>query len=190
MKDNKYFLVIDTTTDKFLAGLGQGQNLIAEKSIPGRKHADRLMPVIKEILSRAGLGVKDIDVLGVGTGPGSFTGIRVGMSCIITMGQYLSVPVCSFSVLDIMGKSISRPVLKAYRDKYYTARYDKNGIRKSKYSIIRAEEHPDIETVSKKIKVEDVLCRTVEIYKKGKSKSWRSIEPIYIMETEYKPKYS
>ena len=78
-------LVIDTSGPVCAAGIyDSGANaLVASKSeMLGKGHAERLIPMIDEVLSEAGLALKDMNRIGVTIGPGSFTGIRVGVVCI------------------------------------------------------------------------------------------------------------
>ncbi|MGM0441229.1 MAG: tRNA (adenosine(37)-N6)-threonylcarbamoyltransferase complex dimerization subunit type 1 TsaB [Elusimicrobiota bacterium] len=189
MKKDKNFLVIDTSTDNFLAVAGRNKKVLAKEVVPGRKHSEKLLPTVKYVLEESNLNFENLDILGAGKGPGSFTGIRVGLSCIMTLGQYLDIPVYGFSLLDIMGMKVSNPVLKAYRDKYFTARYDDAGTRISEYSIISGTEHPDIDGGKVDVNAGEVLKEVVKIDQNSNSfKSWKTVQPVYIMETVYKPR--
>lgn len=68
----------------------------------GRGHAERLMAVIAEAMARAGTSHDDLDRISVATGPGSFTGIRVGVATARGFALGLSLPVTGASVLDAL----------------------------------------------------------------------------------------
>jgi tRNA threonylcarbamoyl adenosine modification protein YeaZ len=83
--------VLDTQTDQILA----------EKSLDiGRGHAEVLMGLIEACLSQADVSYEDLGRIGVTIGPGSFTGVRVGMSVARGFGVSLGIPVIGISTLD------------------------------------------------------------------------------------------
>lgn len=63
-----------------VAVLGNGTVLARRHDLIGRGHAERLMPMLADVLEAAGVGIGDVDRLAVTTGPGTFTGIRVGLA--------------------------------------------------------------------------------------------------------------
>lgn len=74
-------LVIDTTGPACSAALrcpGQADRIASE--IIGRGHAERLAPMVEALLAKAGFDPRDLDRIGVTTGPGSFAGVRVGVA--------------------------------------------------------------------------------------------------------------
>ena len=58
-----------------------------------RGQAERLVPMLEEMLAEAGLGWRDLDALGVCTGPGNFTGIRISVSAARGLALALDVPI-------------------------------------------------------------------------------------------------
>ena len=79
----------------------QADRLLAEKSIDiGRGHAEVLMEFIEDCLSSIKIGYDNLDRIGVTIGPGSFTGVRVGMSVARGFGLSLGIPVVGVSTLD------------------------------------------------------------------------------------------
>ena len=76
------FLLIETATESCSVALSKDKETIAEKYINEPKaHATLLARYIKDILSENGLTVQDCDAIAVSEGPGSYTGLRVGVSC-------------------------------------------------------------------------------------------------------------
>lgn len=78
--------------------------LAAESEEIGRGHAERLMPMIESVLARAGHGYDEIGLIAVTTGPGSFTGLRIGISAARGLALALSVPARGSSVLDVLAQ--------------------------------------------------------------------------------------
>lgn len=182
------FLLIETTTENFVLAIGNGSSLKTEKRMQSRKHSEYLVPAIADMIKGAGLTKEDIRAVGVGVGPGSFTGIRVGLSVAMTMAQVLDIPVYGISLLDLAGRKTNNPAIKAYRDKYYSAEYDDTGKRTGQYVIIDKIKVDEIGGKEAEIIPEEFLAVINRLFTAKKEGDWRKIEPIYIMNTIYKPK--
>ena len=65
-----------------------------------RAHSQIIMPMLESLLNHCSLTIKDIDVFAVALGPGSFTGLRIGISAMKTLAQSLSRPIIGVSSLD------------------------------------------------------------------------------------------
>ncbi|MBD0865542.1 MAG: tRNA (adenosine(37)-N6)-threonylcarbamoyltransferase complex dimerization subunit type 1 TsaB [Rhodobacteraceae bacterium] len=86
-------LGFDTSGPYCAAALQQGEIVIdARTEAMTRGQAERLMPMLQEMLTQAGFGWQDLTVLGVGTGPGNFTGIRVAVSAARGLALGLGIP--------------------------------------------------------------------------------------------------
>jgi tRNA threonylcarbamoyladenosine biosynthesis protein TsaB len=102
-------LVIDTSGPVCAAGIfDSGANaLVASKSeMLGKGHAERLIPMIDEVLSEAGLALKDMNRIGVTIGPGSFTGIRVGVAAARGFALSLGVPAVGVTTLQVVAEQV------------------------------------------------------------------------------------
>ena len=101
------------------------------------------MPAIEKVLSSAGIKLKDIDVYSCVVGPGSFTGIRIGISTVKALSyanDKLVLPITSFETLEYnrpYGKNIA--VIDARHDNYYAMGYD-NGKVVIKPSFLSKDE--------------------------------------------------
>jgi len=74
-------LGIETSVKSGSLALIEGEDIVTRADIDTRlNHSARLIPVLNELLRLAGWGIDDLDGVGVGLGPGSFTGIRVGLA--------------------------------------------------------------------------------------------------------------
>lgn len=98
-------LAIDTTGDACAAAVYDSRRdaVLGEVSETiGRGHAERLMAVIAETMKKAGTSHGDLERIGVATGPGSFTGIRVGVATARGFALGLSIPAVGVSVLEAL----------------------------------------------------------------------------------------
>ena len=185
------FLTIDTTTDIFSVAVGGSSGIKAARTLEGKKHSEKLIPEIDALLKKNKIMPEELSALGVGTGPGSFTGIRVGMSFAITSAQVLKIPVYGIPALDMAGKKYRVPVIKAYRDKYYAAEYGNDGKRISDYKLIgEAEKKLLGGALLEGIKAEEMIGEVARLYSQGEPGRWRDLNPIYIMDTVYVKKKS
>lgn len=95
-------LSLDTTGRACTAALVTENNIIASRSDNiGRGHDAHLAPMVAEMLKAASLSVRDIDRIAVCTGPGSFTGQRVGLSFARGLALPHKIPVLGFSCFDV-----------------------------------------------------------------------------------------
>lgn len=123
-------LAVDTTTMVCSVALGDEKSLWAEYSLNIKKtHSQRLMPQIINLFQDSGVDKKDINGIAVTIGPGSFTGIRIGMATALGLSQGLGVPVVGVKTLDALAWSgvcfqgLICPVLDARKDQAYFALY-------------------------------------------------------------------
>lgn len=67
-----------------------------------RGQAEILIPMIESVVQEAGITMKDIGCIAVTQGPGSFTGVRIGLATARTLGLALNIPVCGLSTLELL----------------------------------------------------------------------------------------
>ncbi len=100
-------LGLDTTGAYCSAALVDTAKVLAYKSENiGRGHAERLAPMVQEVLAQAGLSAKDVDKLAVCTGPGSFTGLRVALAFAKGFALPRKLPVVGLSNLAIWAAQV------------------------------------------------------------------------------------
>ncbi len=93
-------LAIDAALDQSAAAVfDAGQQLVlSSRTMPmQRGHAEALLPLVEDVMSAAGLGFADLDRIAVTIGPGSFTGLRIGISAARGLGLALGIPVTGVS---------------------------------------------------------------------------------------------
>lgn len=96
-------LAVDSSAKSASAAVTQDEKLVAESFVNvGLTHSETLMPMIYSVLKNAGTDIKDIDAFCVTVGPGSFTGIRIGISAVKGLAQPRNKPCFGISTLDAM----------------------------------------------------------------------------------------
>jgi tRNA threonylcarbamoyladenosine biosynthesis protein TsaB len=129
-------LSIDSATESASCAILDNEKLLGEVSLNNKKqHSVVLMPLVDSLLKNLKLTIKDIDGFVISKGPGSFTGLRIGMSMVKGLSQGSNKPFASVSSLDALAynmaytEGIICPILDALRDNIYTALYSfENGI--------------------------------------------------------------
>ncbi len=125
-------LIIDTCGSEgsvALADTAQASVLVASEMLPGRSASERLMPVVRQLLGAAGWRLQELTAIVVVHGPGSFTGVRVGVSAAKGLSEAGSVPLVAVSRLAVLAKLAGRPdgevcaVLDAGRGEFYCGVY-------------------------------------------------------------------
>lgn len=88
-------LAIDTATTRIVVGIGTtGGDLLAADAFEGRyRHSQELLPAVVRLLAAQGLRLRDLAGIVVGTGPGAFTGLRVGIATAKTLAHELGLPI-------------------------------------------------------------------------------------------------
>ena len=97
--------------------------------LAGGTFSAQLVPQIAALLGKHGLGVRDIGAVAVASGPGSFTGLRVGLAAIKALAEVLRKPIAAVSLLEAVARSAKTlgritAVLDAGRGEVYAGEYD------------------------------------------------------------------
>jgi tRNA threonylcarbamoyl adenosine modification protein YeaZ len=135
-------LTLDSATPLVTVALHDGTDVVAEL-VADRpmKHGEQLAPLIEAAMAQVGIVRQDLTAIGVGVGPGPFTGLRVGLVTARTLGFVLEVPVygvCSLDVLAVeaadtgalpAGTEEFLVATDARRKEVYLASYDGDGVR-------------------------------------------------------------
>ena len=96
-------LAFDTATPAVTVAVHDGSQVIAhESAVDAHRHGEVLAPSIARVLAKAGAEPSDVTTIAVGTGPGPYTGLRVGLVTARVLGSALGIPVDGVCTLDII----------------------------------------------------------------------------------------
>lgn len=126
-------LAFDTSSLRGSVALLEGQDVRAEiRTNSTKTHSSMLLESVDFLLKRIGWQLKDLNLIATGIGPGSFTGIRIGVSTALGFAQTLSIPFAGISGLDALAhqsvwlEGSIGVLLDAHRSQYYYAEYVSN----------------------------------------------------------------
>ena len=131
-----YILNIETATKNCSVSLAKNGETILCKEIAeqGYSHAEKLHVFIEEILKETGIGVTDLNAVAVSKGPGSYTGLRIGVSTAKGLCYALGIPLLAIDTLQLLAKKALTvinydggyivPMIDARRMEVYSAVYD------------------------------------------------------------------
>ncbi|HZO25898.1 MAG TPA: tRNA (adenosine(37)-N6)-threonylcarbamoyltransferase complex dimerization subunit type 1 TsaB [Chloroflexota bacterium] len=128
-------LAVDTSTTRAGIALYDGDVLAEVVWQAGRDHGRHLMPVVEETMRRIGLQPADLTAIAAARGPGSFTGLRVGLSVAQGLAVALGVPAYGIGSLEVLAAGLPplgspvRAVLAAGRGRFATALFQADGGR-------------------------------------------------------------
>lgn len=126
-------LAIDTTTAACSVALARSGELVAEvTTVIPRSHSQRLLPLVDGLFQETPCSIADVDALAVSRGPGSFTGLRIGLATVRGLALALDKPVTGVCTLEVLAhgagaRGLICPVLNARREQVYTALYRADG---------------------------------------------------------------
>lgn len=130
--DKMQLLAIDTSSELLSVAIQKDQQLIATSNeLTALQHGVALLPTIANLLTQHQLQPHNINGIVVGIGPGSYTGLRIGLTAAKTWGSSLNIPVYPVSSLAVMASVVERatvdtaiiPIVDARRLSAYTALY-------------------------------------------------------------------
>ena len=124
-----YILNIETATKNCSVALAKDGKTILCKEIAeeGYSHAERLHVFIEEIISEAGIQLKDLLAIAVSQGPGSYTGLRIGVSAAKGLCYALDIPLIAVDTLQALASKVNAvdglivPMIDARRMEVYSA---------------------------------------------------------------------
>jgi tRNA threonylcarbamoyladenosine biosynthesis protein TsaB len=127
-------LAIDTTNNVLGIALVDEDKVIGEYITNLKKnHSVRAMPAIEQLLNDCNISPKQLDKIVVATGPGSYTGVRIGVSIAKTMAWSLNIPIVGVSSLEVLAANgrffagYISPLFDARRGQVYTGLYQYTG---------------------------------------------------------------
>ncbi len=123
-------LAIDTSSNAATAAVMEDELLIGEYTLNHKKtHSQKIMPMIEQLLSDLELTVYDIDIFAAAVGPGSFTGLRIGVETAKALAHAADKRVVSVGTLEALAYNVPHaehiivPIMDARRNNVFTASY-------------------------------------------------------------------
>ena len=191
----KYLFIDSATTNLVVAIINDGKILYIYNNNDNHNTSSKMMPVLAEAFENVGLKPQDIDKIFAVTGPGSFTGIRVGLTVAKTMAYTLNIPIVPISSLEVMASGNGGTALiNARRGYVFAGTYDNdlNNVYPDSYVLMNdslakpyiSYDNFDFETLKPNI---DVL-KVVKNHENDESVNPHTINPNYLKLTEAEEK--
>jgi tRNA threonylcarbamoyl adenosine modification protein YeaZ len=141
-------LAFDTATPAVTAALHDGDRVLAESTtIDARRHGELLVPSVEEVLREAGVSLRDVTAIVAGSGPGPYTGLRVGLMTAQALSSTTGAPAYGVCTLDAVAyaSGLTEPFLvatDARRKEVFWARYADMRTRVAGPSVDRPADVP------------------------------------------------
>ena len=191
----KYLFIDSATTNLVVAIINDGKITYIYNSNDNHDMSSKMMPVLAEAFDKSCLKPQDIDKIFVVTGPGSFTGIRVGLTVAKTMAYTLKIPIVPISSLEVMTSGIcGTALINARRGYVFAGTYDNelNNIYPDSYVLMNDDlikpyisyDSFDFEVVKPNIDVLKVVMK----HEKDEPVNPHTIKPNYLKLTEAEEK--
>ena len=152
-------LGIDTSSSSLSVAVMDDDLLKGEFTLNHKlTHSEQMMPLLDSLLSQLELKMSDIDLIGVSVGPGSFTGIRIGVAAANAMAMAIDIPVVGISSLEAMAYTAGETAytivstFDAQRDRFYFNAYR---FENSELKALEAEDVLEKEDLIKKLESYD-----------------------------------
>lgn len=101
-------LALDTSTEQCSVALQVGSKLVSRAAVTPREHSQRILGFVQEVLDEQGVKLEQLDAIVVGHGPGSFTGVRIGVSVAQGLAFSHQLPVIPVSTLTALAQQAIR----------------------------------------------------------------------------------
>ena len=134
-------LSVDSATPVAAVALCQDGVILAEEMLNvGNTHSVQLMPMVADVLKKSKIDIKAVDAVAVSQGPGSFTGLRIGLATAKGLAQGAGIKLITVPTLDSLAENLWGvsglicPILNAKKNEVYSAIYRFNGEKMEKLS--------------------------------------------------------
>jgi tRNA threonylcarbamoyladenosine biosynthesis protein TsaB len=113
------WLLIDSCGTTAMLAVGRGEDVLAAAELPGRAFSAEWPAALRRLLTEAAWGVEQLQCVGVVHGPGSFTGVRVGLAAAKGLCEAVGAKLIAVSRLEVLADADMLVVLDAGRDEFY-----------------------------------------------------------------------
>ena len=147
MRPEPIILAFDTSAAHCAAALLSGDRIVTRVDEMAKGQAEHLMPMLEEMLAGEGLAWRDLTALGVGIGPGNFTGIRISVSAARGLAIGLGIPGIGVSILEAQVDGhdmVLASCLRAPRDRLYIQGFNGGPLTAPAMSAFRSDDMPNL----------------------------------------------
>ncbi len=165
-------LAIDTATKVCSAALVRDDTVVAEISrVASQQHSELLLPFVDQAMKQAKLTVSDLDRLAVSIGPGSFTGLRIGLSVAKGIAAGAEIPIVPVPTMDAIAYNAFRlngggtkvsVILPARRREYYYSRYRRSEGKPECISDIRVVTTDELIAILSELSADGIAGEGIE----------------------------
>lgn len=175
LENSNAVLVVDTAMHGCGVAVMHDGDCVADYHDTARGQAEVLVPMIQTGLARAGVGFDDLEAIVVVNGPGTFTGIRIGLSTVRTLAMVLDIPVFGVSSLQALALNAAHAgvaqdfcvLVETKRADFYVQGFDGTGrARDTAQSLMAAEIAPQVEEGGGVV-IGDAVARFLELCPKA-----------------------
>ena len=199
------YLVLDTSFLYINVFIVKENKVVGESNLKVEKDmSNKILPLIRELLSKANMRISDINKIFLTIGPGSFTGVRIGLTVAKTISWGLDIPLIPISTLEYLASSQNisknkiRPIIDARRGNVFTALYNEKLDILEKEQLIpyeSLENTSDIDLVSYDGFNNSIISRTdvlklIQKHISDVSVNPHTLVPNYLKKTEAEEKYN
>ncbi len=167
-------LAIDTSTDIVSLALADESQVVAELSWrSGQNHSKELLPQLTQLLKLVGTDIKAVTEIIVAKGPGSYNGLRVGISTAKGLAFSLGVPIAGVSTLEAEARKHALsglpicPMLNAGRGEFATALYQQ---KNNRWLKLIPEHLATLESITKEVTTKTLFCGEIDEVTRAKLK--------------------
>ena len=138
-------LAFDTSAKVASVAVLDGEKLLASYSVDnGLTQSELILPMAEDVLKKLSLSYSDVGLLATSVGPGSFTGVRIGVSLVKGLAFGKNIPCVGVSTIEALAENLSGlsgliiPVMDARRNQVYTATFNSDGEKLTRLTEDRA----------------------------------------------------
>ena len=183
-----YTLLIDTHSDIIRMVLYKEQKVFVKKEITTeRKHSSATMPILVEVLNEAHIEIEEVKELIVVNGPGSFTGVRIGVTIAKTLAYTLNIPIKVMSSLLIKAVSIPHEkinIIEREKNGVFLATFDKENQLTSEYQYLNNKEYDALKKEDYLEEIEWNYEAILAFSKTISSTKPHAVNPLYVKKIE------
>ena len=176
-------LAADTSLPILSAALLRDAALLGCVALEGKgSRNEKLLPSIDWLLSESGVDRHDVDLFAVTRGPGSFTGVRIGLATMQGLALALDKPLCAMSTHEAIAPARGRATIvdDAGRGEFYVSKFEDGRELVAPHLAARAEGIVVAEYLQQHNVAAACARRAVEIVARGDAERYRDVTPIYV----------